>query len=419
MRAVTFGLIGWVLGQAARSPSPRSGRDAADDRSLPIALARWTRSGDADSVHASLASPPDELRRRWLAALARSGVVVGWSSRDTTPVALAVEPTGDPAGGMRVRAAAPSGTRIVLGDGLGSIDTMSMESAATAARLAVTSGVLTAAPAGGGARAAALPTDSLAPRTVLVLGRAGWEGKFVIAALEERGWTVAARLHVAPGVDVTQRTPTPLDTAHLAAVIALDTTAARDAAALRAFVRSGGGLILAGEAARAPSLAPLSAGAVGDRVGAAMLAFAANDPRRALGFWPIAPLARGAVVLERNGQRIVAAGRRLGAGRVLQLGYDDSWRWRMSGTGDAPGAHRAYWSQLVTSAAYRPVVPLAPTAGDPSPRAASIALLGPPTPPPTTRVAAESAGPFAWWAMVLLLALLLGEWASRRLRGAA
>ena len=38
------------------------------------------------------------------------------------------------------------------------------------------------------------------------------------------------------------------------------------------------------------------------------------------------------------------AARRAGAGRVVQLGYDETWRWRLAGSGDAPTAHRDYWS---------------------------------------------------------------------------
>ena len=39
-----------------------------------------------------------------------------------------------------------------------------------------------------------------------------------------------------------------------------------------------------------------------------------------------------AFALERRGRRAIAvAARRVGAGRVMQIGYDDSWRWRMAG----------------------------------------------------------------------------------------
>ena len=38
---------------------------------------------------------------------------------------------------------------------------------------------------------------------VVIIGRAGWEAKFVAAALEERGWSVRLRVSVAPGIVVT------------------------------------------------------------------------------------------------------------------------------------------------------------------------------------------------------------------------
>ena len=81
-------------------------------------------------------------------------------------------------------------------------------------------------------------------------------------------------------------------------------------------------------------------GRAGPRIAAASLSFASTTPRRALGFFPIVALASDAVPLESRDGRVIAAARRAGAGRVVQLGYDDTWRWRLAGTGDAPAAHR-------------------------------------------------------------------------------
>ena len=84
--------------------------------------------------------------------------------------------------------------------------------------------------------------DSLALKPVLVLGAAGWESKFTIAALEERGWRVASRVRVAPNVDVTQGPLGAIDTARYSAVIALDSTAASSATAIARYAREGGGV---------------------------------------------------------------------------------------------------------------------------------------------------------------------------------
>ena len=79
-----------------------------------------------------------------------------------------------------------------------------------------------------------------APGRVFVLGRVGWEAKFTIAALEEAGWEVDARLRLADTLFVTQgasRTPVP---GMHAAVVALDTVLGAAAAQLTRFVRAGG-----------------------------------------------------------------------------------------------------------------------------------------------------------------------------------
>jgi hypothetical protein len=111
---------------------------------------------------------------------------------------------------------------------------------------------------------------------------------------------------------------------------------------------------------------------------------------------------------------------------VLQLGYEDSWRWRLEGDDAAPAAHRRWWSAVVGSVAHAPVVARRPVAAgalrtrlDPAPRAALVRALGPATAGerggPT--VARGGRVPDSLLLVVALLALLL-EWSSRRLRGA-
>jgi hypothetical protein len=249
-------------------------------------------------------------------------------------------------------------------------------------------------------------------RRILLLGSAGWEARFVAAALEERGWTVDARYAVAPGLDVAQGRPLPLDTASHAAVIALDSTADRHAGAVARFVRAGGGLVLAGNVGA--SLRRLAPGVVaGQGRHAAAITFEPGDPRRALAYVELRSLSADAVTLEAREGRPVVAARRVGAGRVVQVGYRDTWRWRMQGGEGSVAAHRAWWADLVAGVAYAPSTADEP--GNPAPLASLVDALGPASPlppggPPTVPR-------YPWLVAVVVLCLLL-EWSSRRLRGA-
>jgi hypothetical protein len=109
----------------------------------------------------------------------------------------------------------------------------------------------------------------------------------------------------------------------------------------------------------------------------------------------------------------------------VQVGYDETWRWRMLGGDDAPSAHRRWWSAVVGGAAYAPAV--ARTGGDlrspdatppdPAPYAGTVAALG--APRPAAPAAATSGGTgIPWWLFFPIAAALLAEWGSRRLRGA-
>jgi hypothetical protein len=125
------------------------------------------------------------------------------------------------------------------------------------------------------------------------------------------------------------------------------------------------------------------------------------------------------VPLESRDGRVIAAARRAGAGRVVQLGYDETWRWRLAGTGDAPAAHRDYWSAVVSAASYRATKPIesaAARAGDAAPLASLYADLGAPSAPHAAPL--HIGAGVRWWMFALLALLLLAEWGSRRLRGA-
>jgi hypothetical protein len=348
-------------------------------------------------------------------ALSRAGSPVAWWSAGPVPAAIEVSPLADPAGGLLARVAAPLGERVEIGDALGLLDTLRAGPGGAALVTGSAARVLTAR-VGAGAVEARSGADSLPPRWVAVLGRAGWESKFVVAALEERGWAVDARLLVAPGVAVTQGAPLPPDTARHAAVVALDSLDDGAARPVARYVQSGGGLVLGPEAARG-RLAGMAPGRFGERVRAPTLLFARDSPRRALGYAPIAPR-RGAVVLERTGPDVVVAARRAGAGRVVQLGYDDTWRWRLAGGDDAPEAHREWWAAVVVAAAYRAAAPGAVPTADPAPLAATYAALGPPLAASGRSDRAPDSRRLAAALAALCLAALLSCWASRRLRGA-
>ena len=410
-----------------------------DERALSTALARWTATA-VPTARVALDSLPDARTRAWLAALNGAGTRVEWRAGAAPALAASVEPSREPAGGVQLAIAAPTGAGLATRDALGPLD--SVRAAGGGARLTLPSaaGGMQVRTAGGSARVET--PAALRTRGVLVLAVAGWEGKFVAAALEEAGWPVRTRFVVGPGVVVGSESGTAapaLDTATLAAVVALDSSAAALAAPIAAYVRRGGGLVLAGEAALATGLAPLAAAALDAPIADPSLAGDAAAPGNPSA--AVRPLARpraDAVPLAWRtlaGRRaIVAAARRVGPGRVVQLAGEESWRRRLSGGEGAPEAHRAAWSRAVAAAAYLPAAPLAandsslpsplePPRREPAPLAATVAALGPATdaPWPATARAADrpAPGPRPSEAVLvgLALAALVTEVASRRWRG--
>ena len=124
-----------------------------------------------------------------------------------------------------------------------------------------------------------------------------------------------------------------------------------------------------------------------------------------------------AVALERRTGGVAIAARRIGAGRVIQIGYDDSWRWRMAGPTGSENAHREWWARVIGAVAYVPSPSAAADVGQAS--SAPVALLvdrvGLPraSPPAGTRQAPVDRRLI----LGLIMILLLAEWGSRRLRG--
>jgi hypothetical protein len=433
LRAAAVGALALAAWQRL-SPAPAAAARAespVDERRLPTALARWTAT-PAPAARVTLDSLPDARTRDWLRALAAAGTRVAWRAAAAPALAAAAEPAREPAGGVQLAVAAPDGAPLAARDALGALD--SVRAAGGGARLALPSAGagLTVRTAGGAARVA--PPAPARLGAVVLLARAGWEGKFAAAALEEAGWRVRPRFavgaSVGPGVVVTPEGSAradalpALDTATVAAVVALDSSAAPHAPAIAAFVRRGGGLVLAGEAALVPALAALAPAALDlpAREGATAVQPLARPRADAV------PLAWRSVAGRRA---LVAAARRVGPGRVVQLAGEETWRRRLAGGDDAPDAHRAFWSRAVAAAAYAPAPrdpaagadsPLDPPHRTPAPLAATVAALGAPVarfaddPRAPTAPAPARRFPDAWLVGGALLALLT-EIAARRLRG--
>jgi hypothetical protein len=419
LRALAAVSLIWLLVQAA-ARRPANVRETASAGALASALVRWSTVQAPSAVNADLDSAPPSASRDWLAALNGAGTRVSWHARSLVPIALAASPVADPVRITRLQMAAPPGTRVILRDGVGILDTVPV-GALGGANILVPGirGAVEAVASGASARATTPGAASL--RRVLVLGQVGWESRFVVDALEERGWRVDAQLGLAPGSELRQGIASPIDTARYAAVVVTDSSATSLAGHLVAYVRSGGGLLVAGSAAAIPVLRDLVPGTTGT-----LMPSTPMDPGDSLApaamsrlaLLPIAGLRPGAVPLEWRDHAVAVAARRVGPGRIVQSGYLDTWRWRM-GSALGEGAHRTWWAGLVSAVASAPVAERrAGFTSDNAPAAALFAALGP--------MAANAAGkrePAGSrdqpWLFALIVAALIAEWASRRLRGAA
>jgi hypothetical protein len=410
-----FALLGWLIGTSlVRSPVQRVEHIAACTRNTPgcdqkladrlIALT----SARGDVIHLDAPLAPVPWMTDWLAALGRAGVPVTWSGAPPGAL-LSAEAVAGPGAGARVEVAAPAGTIVHIRDTASEIARVRVADLGATVTTPMIVGSI-AADAGGQVMAIAAPDTSLT-RAVLVVGVAGWEGKFIVAALEESGWPVVTRFSVAPGVDVSGGAA-PLDTGHFAVMIALDSTVQTTTAALERFVRSGGGLVLVGNAAAGSHVSDLAVGTVGARTRPPV---EANDTIRlgTTGFYPVTRLSVDAVALDRRRDGVAVAARRVGAGRVAQIGYDDTWRWRMAGGTGAEQAHRAWWRRVVASVAYTSVVPGNIDVAAAAPLAHLVDRLGAAQAPPPAR----DGGTDPRLLLSLIAILLLIEWTSRRLRG--
>lgn len=412
----------WVTGRVSSSGRalPSDASDARDADALAQVVADPQRA----SLHVNLRDVPNATVRATLHAAALAGVVVSWSAKASlSPMVLSVLPLADPMGGRVVRVAAPDGTPLALSDSLGWLDST------VTARGGVTW------PLGGNARNVSVssPTASaraqapvLAPlKRIRMFAAPGWEARFAMRALEDAGWSVDAAFSIAPRVNLTAGAPATIDTARYAAVIALDSSAWTSASAIAAFVRSGGGLVLFPDAARGSALSAVRIGVPGGPLAGVPGAFALDAPREGLRMRPILSARSDAVILERStrpGTPVAMAAFRLGSGRVVQVGWENSWEWRMLGGENAVAEHRDWWRGLLHRTAHvsvaAPVAAL-PLPGERAPYADLVARLGAPVEEPPAGIAADrTPSPPPPWLFAVAALALLAEWWSRRLRGA-
>jgi hypothetical protein len=413
LRAALVAGLALALWRSLHVPAARAVARHATVRQLDATLRDATLSPSVSQVDVVVDSLPDRASRAWLSALRGAGVSVRWNG---TPRPLAVEAarTREPESRLRVAVAADSGSAIVLADSAGVLDTLRVGARGASFETPAAVGAVRASHDRFAAMVAVPRAEP--PRALLVLGRAGWESRFVAGAVQEAGWTVRSRQPAAPGVVIADAGLLPIDTARYAAVVALDSTAADLGPAIARFVAQGGGLVLAGGTPALAALAPLSAARVGARAPGRILLDGDAVTRADL---PARPLAvRGdAVRLEGTPSGAAVAVRRAGMGRVLTLGYDETWRWRMLGGASGLTDHRAWWSQVVGIVAPMPDVARVAT-GDAAPLASLVNELGPASTLDSRGTPRDAPSALPLLLLASLVVLLLAETASRRFRGA-
>ena len=203
-RIGAFAILGWMLGDERHSVDQRpSGASARQRRHARIAA----RGVDALPRRASALHGDFNVvtERRgsidWLAALRaqRPRRDVEWIAAGARVDRRSV---GRSARRRALDIAAPAGTSVVVAR-RGERDRQRSRRRISAGALSTPVVVVDSRRRAGARRAAPRPISTRL-RSIVVVGGAGWEGKFIVAALEERGWPVIARFSVAPNVDVAQ-----------------------------------------------------------------------------------------------------------------------------------------------------------------------------------------------------------------------
>ena len=416
LRLALVTVLALALWRSILAGRPGAGSVATRASTLGEALRRVTTSTQAGALDVEVDGTVPVMERAWLVALRSAGVRVSWRG-EVPAMALAAERAREPAGRVHVRAVADSGDVVVLRDSVGVIDSIraakgaSVEASDLVGRLVARQSTFSAS--------SSLPARA-DRRDVLVLGRAGWESRFVIAALGEAGWRVRGRLPVAPGVSVVDASVLPLDTARYDAVIALDSTAADLAPAIARFVAQGGGAVIVGSALDIGALRGIAPARAGARRPGRILLEGDTLTRADLPLRPLVAVRDDAVPLEGQAAGVVVVIRRAGPGRAAAVGYDESWRWRMQGGSAGGGAHREWWSRMTGLVAPVRASPDSALTGlsDAAPRAALVAALGEPSGASATSDGSTS-NRLPLLLLVLALVALLAETASRRFRGAS
>ena len=423
---VSIALLLWhfLTPDRARSDVVRVSSGGGLDASIAALV-----TAPSNSVTVQLLVAPHARSRATLRALRASGHTVTLSADSApAPLAVSIEEEWHALGGVRIQTVSSGSVSAKLADAAGHMDSLTLTATGAEIRPGPVQGALHVSTLA--ARASASPLTARAPDVarVLVVGAATWESRFLIAALEEGGWPVDAAVSLSPKVTITQGAlRTPSRERH-SIVVVLPGAPASAVAALPDFVRRGGGLVIVGAAARSGGLATLRAGTAGAATEGEVGAEASADARRGLELTPIAALASDAVVLERQHGKVAIAARRVGAGRVVQVGYENSWLWRMAGNDAAPAAHRRWWSTILSGVVPQ-TAPIRRTQLNPghdtldaAPIAALARDLGLPAIRPA-KVATVSQSFMASldprWLLSLAVLSLVMSWTMRRWRGLA
>ena len=411
LRATLFAVLAVALWRSWRPDADVPVMRRANASSLARATHEVLTKPNITALDVTLDAMPSRSERDLLTALAHAHVAIHWHGA-APPLAVEVVRSREPEARTRLLVAGGLAAPVALIDAAGLLDSVRAPTGASSETPSVV-GIVRAELGTFAARRVAPPRMS--SRAVLVLGRPNWETKFVVQALHEAGWVVRVRIPVAPGVFVRDDAILPLDTARYDVVVALDSTASDVTAQITRFVAQGGGFVAAAGAladARLAALAPARAGA--RRPGRILL----SDDSVTTRDLPVRPLVvsrTDAVALVREPAGVVVAARRAGLGRVLLVGYDESWRWRMLGGMSGLPAHRRWWSQAVGSVAPEREDDVRGTSADAAPLAALTASLGPRSVSPPGS-GDDSRDPLPLWLFVLAAAALLAETASRRFR---
>ena len=412
LRGALLASLGAALWLSVRAAPSSTGARSLAASSLGERLVGVIADRRVQAVDVKIDVMPTRGDRALLVALRRAGVVVRWHD---VPPALAIEAVRvrEPDGRTRMLVSAGDSGAIALGDSAGVLDTVRAESGATIDATTVVGSVR--AQQGAFAARASISTAESRLGAVLVLGRADWEAKFVMTALTEAGWTVRASVPIAPTVSVRDDGVLPLDTARYDVVVALDSSAAEFGPAIARFVGQGGGLVASGEALGLASIRALAPASAGHRLpGRILLAGDSVRPRN-LPLRPLSLTRTDAITLDRQPAGAALVARRAGMGRVLGVGYDESWRWRMLGGASGLPAHRRWWSAAVGSVARERADALA-AGEDAAPLASLVTALGRPSPAASAR-SQRRGDVLPLLLLVLLAGCLLAETASRRFRG--